>query len=225
MARSALLPARYAWLAYLVLAGIPASPGFATDFSSAGRVESTAVGGSCTGVLIDSNIVLTAAHCVNPSYQWYIFRPGDGDFPGKTYPVDMIHHHPKYAELERSLERQKYDIAISRLANAVEQDRVQPARIGTKARLGEELFVASWRRDGTSRPNIRACSVVEPYENHLTLDCAVERGESGAPVFRKSQGQLELVGLISTSARHNGARVALVVDVPDTLPALTPLLK
>ena len=186
-----------------------------TQSSHSGRIESTAVAGSCSAVLLDRSLVMTAGHCVRPDRNWYIFRPGDGDFPGVTHEIDQVIRHPKYESMPRSLARQKYDIALAWLVRPVPERRLAPISMGEPARNGERLSIESWRQDGTQSPSRQSCVVIDGFEEQVTLACEVAIGDSGAPVLRRGQNGMELVAIVTTRAKLGDKAVALATNAKD----------
>ena len=179
--------------------------------SAAGRLEYATSDGSCSAVLIRSDMIATAAHCV--ARRRMMFRPGDGR-DGDTYLVADYEQHPFYEQtLERIHWKLRFDLAVGRLARPVPLSRAVPIQLGDDAQVGERLFIASWRKDGTDRPRQRACPIIEGVPGLVTLGCQVRGGESGAPVLRKTQTGLELVAIISSRARRLKQPIAQASNV------------
>lgn len=211
-------------VALTVLTPLVAAPLAAqsTDAPSSGRIESTAVAGSCGASLLRPDLLITAAHCVRPDRDWYIFRPGDGDFPGLTHPIGTITRHPTYLAQPRSLERQRYDIALARLTKPIPRTRLRPIQIGPAAEIGEALVLESWRQDGTRAPARRDCAVIEPIAGHVTLDCPVSVGDSGSAVLRITSQGAELVAIVTTRHLFDGRTVTLATNLADHAGFLAP---
>ncbi|MGI9394414.1 MAG: trypsin-like serine protease [Boseongicola sp.] len=68
-------------------------------------IKSTAISRFCSPALIGQDLVITAAHCVRPGRKWYIFRPGDGKYPGPVHAITKTIRHPNYGALPRTLKR------------------------------------------------------------------------------------------------------------------------
>ncbi len=197
------------------------NPLLADQVSSAGRLEFKSTNGSCSASLIRPNVIVTAAHCAggDPA-DGIVFRPGDGQ-TGKTYPVKRFIQHPLYNKENSRVEwRYRFDIAAAELAEPVPDFRADPLPLGDDAKLGETLFIVSWRWFEGNRPRQRACPVIEGLAGLVTLGCSVLGGESGAPVLRKTAQGLELVAVISSRGQQLEQPIAQASDVRLRIPPL-----
>lgn len=205
-----------------------AAPVSAEDAWSAGRLEHPFLGPICSGVLVRSDVVLTAAHCARDGDE-LVFRPGDGR-PGEVYKGTRVVMHPLFPASFFNFRLQiRYDFAVVRLEQPVPEGRATPVTIGEPAELGEKLFIVSWRDRGERLPRQKACDVVEGVVHGVvTLACRVRGGESGAPVFRKTETGLEIVAIISSrnqlvrqhiaQASNVRGRLAPMLNTLDQLP-------
>ncbi|MCV6594049.1 MAG: S1 family peptidase [Silicimonas sp.] len=203
-------------LVFLMVMALPlrAEPGL----EAAGRLEIVGRGGTCSGVLVAPDLIATAAHCITGTDQ--VFRVGDG-LSGAIFLVERLAKHPLYEQSGARAEwKYRFDIALGQLARPVPGARATPLPLGDEARPGETLLLVSWKRDGTDRPRLRDCAVVEGASGLVTLGCKVEGGESGAPVLRRTATGFELVAIISSRLQRNGRHLAQASDVRLRLPPL-----
>ncbi|CAN0601480.1 unnamed protein product, partial [Ectocarpus sp. 12 AP-2014] len=153
------------------------------------------------------------------------FRPGDGQINRVRHGLTEIFHHPMYELMQdRTLWKLRFDLAIARLQAPVPDARATPIPPGVEAQVGETLYIVSWRRDGSRQPRQRACEVIEGTRGLVTLACAVQGGESGAPVLRKTDDGLELVAIISSRSKLLDQPIALASDVALRLAPLMDLI-
>lgn len=198
----------------------------ADQIGAVGRLESTVSNGGCSAVLVAPDLVLSAAHCIDPVRKMYAFRPGDGRINRVRHALTHVFQHPIYEiTKDRTLWRLRFDLAIARLEAPVPAARATPIPPGPEAQVGETLFIVSWRRDGTTKPRQRACEVIEGVRGLVTLACDVQGGESGAPVLRKTENGLELVAIISSRAKMLDQPIAQASDVALRLQPLLDLIE
>ena len=198
----------------------------ANSLTSVGRIENVATGGGCTATLLSETILVTAAHCLKDGQiDGFVFRPS---FPhdAQTVNVRRAIHHPLYAPTQsKVLWRLRFDIAIAEIERPVQLSKELSLPLGDDAVPGEDLFLVSWRNDGSSRPRQRRCTAIDAVPDLVTLTCAVQRGESGAPVFRLTKTGPELVAVISSRAVWGSQPVAHASTVRLRLPPLFNALK
>lgn len=197
-------------------------PACADLFAAAGRIENRESRGGCSAALIGPDLFVTAAHCVpEGDGQDYVFRLGDAT---QTEPVsvDRIVVHPLYSDFHgQRLRRLRFDIAVGRLSAPIDPAAVKAFDLGDEARIGEGLFLASWRLGDTTRPRERRCLVIEgEVPGVVTLGCRVRGGESGAPVLRMTEDGVELVAIINSTAQQGSRSVAFAADVRLRIPPL-----
>ena len=191
--------------------------------ASAGRIEQATGGGTCSAVLVQPDVIATAAHCNADSK--LVFRLGDG-VESEPFEIVELIAHPLYEQTKDRVDwKLRFDIAVGRLAKPVPVDLARPYTIGDEAKAGERLFIVSWRSDGSDRPRQRACPVFNGIPGLVTLGCRVQGGESGAPVLRKTEDGLELVAIISSRTRRLEQPVAQASDVRLRLPPLFDLVE
>lgn len=192
----------------------------ADQIDAAGRLEFQKTGGTCSAILIAADVIATAAHCAteNPE-EGIVFRPSDLR-GGRLFPVTRFERHPFYDRENTRIEwKFRFDIAVARLAEPVPAARARPIPMGDDAQVGETVFIVSWRGN-SDRLRQRACPVIEGLPGLVTLGCAVQGGESGAPVIRKTESGLELVAIISSRTRQLEQPVAQASDVRLRIPPL-----
>ncbi len=212
-------------------AGLAASAS-ADTIPAAGRLEDLEGGTTCSASLVAPDVVLTAAHCVAKYRKAeanrtipLVFRPGTGQY-AEPYAIDRIVLHPLYDRVNDPRHWSlRFDLAAVHLARPVPPDVAQPLDAGPEARIGERLFIVSWRAQNARQPRQRACEVLPGARGLVTLACKVSGGESGAPVLRMSEGGLELVAVLSSRGKFLQQPIAQASNVALRLPPLLAAFK
>lgn len=172
-------------------------------------------GNFCTGTAIAPDLVLTAAHCVLPGSDYKIVQYDAARTP-LLRDVARVIAHPKFDLPTMLGHRATADVALLKLAAPLAG--VEPATLGAPGAVapGDEFLVAgagvAERGDGKSGGTVRAAALtatgrpgtlqirlVDPATKGERAGLGACTGDSGAPVFRSSEGRFVLVGVVSWS--------------------------
>lgn len=194
----------------------------------------------CTGALVAPDRVLTAAHCLFHNGQ----RIQDGQIEflagwrnGRAEAVRGVRRSVVAGGYDPSLpsgssmQLVAQDLAIVELDRPIRGGAVQPFAIsGSRPLQGEAVAVVSYARQRSERPSLEeACRVLETRSDRVVvLDCSIDFGASGSPVFRLSAEGAQIVSVISALARTDGAAgqtgLALGMQLEGTLASLSAAL-
>ncbi|HEX2581572.1 MAG TPA: serine protease [Dongiaceae bacterium] len=163
---------------------------------------------SCTGILVDHDLVLTAAHCLYRRGQR--LEPADFRFSldpnhGGTQAIqELVKWGSALPKDKLSARDVPFDWAILRLRQPLmtvsplrpySWDAAQiRARLAAGARLYSAGYGAGGNRVLVDHGRCRFLTV-DPF---ILTDCRVQEGDSGGPIaLREPDGHLELLGIIS----------------------------
>jgi Trypsin len=197
------------------------APTAATDFGRSVVMILGSSGTACTATAIGRDLLLTAAHCVQPGSDYKLVGSEPGQ-PPILKAVARIEHHPQF-DMQRLLGHlATADVALIKLAEPLPA-QIPLARIGGETetiKVGETLVVAGYgvtvRGDGRTGGTVRAAPLIvtgqpgslqirlfDPVSRGLTAGLGACAGDSGAPAFAGSGKDLRIIGVVSWSTGPN----------------------
>lgn len=173
-----------------------------TNFNSSLLIEVTRPNGvfTCTGVAINKNTLLTAAHCLEGEIlKVRVSLDMSYDPKGKFLQVENFDLHPEYDK-----EKSNYQSDLAKLK--LKADLPSEIKIFPIIKKDHLIDGKILRLGFGARSNKNVRTLVQPVvkelrklENVLELnDTFSYSGDSGGPVFLQNQGQMYLIAIHST---------------------------
>jgi hypothetical protein len=178
-------------------------------------------GTACTATAIGRDLLLTAAHCVQPGADYKLLGSEPGQ-PPVLKTIVRIERHPQFAMTRLFNHLATADVALIKLAEPLPA-RVSAALIAAgneTVAIGDSLVVAGYgvtvRGDGRTGGTARVATLVvtgqpgplqirlfDPMTQGSTTGLGACAGDSGAPAFRISGAGPTIVGVVSWSTGPN----------------------
>jgi secreted trypsin-like serine protease len=178
-------------------------------------------GSACTGTAIGRDLVLTAAHCVEPGVHYTVAVPDPGR-RAKTARVERFERHPEYVDINALEHRETADMALIKLAEPL-PGHVTPATLGSRDYflLGDRFIIAGYGIDflrgtrsfGTLKwatlmavrhPSSLQLRLADPITRGESAGLGACSGDSGGPVFEDAGNRLLLVAVVSWATAAQG---------------------
>jgi len=221
-----------AWGGAMILATpVLATPALADDWLGIGRIE-LGEEGSCTGTLIGSDLVLTAAHCLHDPRTGQVIPDDRLSFhlgwrngkPMASRTIARTVSHPDYRpDMPEDRHNLSHDLALLELDRPVHLPGIYPYATTTASGSGDLATVIAHddrdRREAIIRPQ---CRVLERRQGLMVLNCGVDFGASGAPVMYQEgpRGLPMVASVVVSKGLVDGHPVTLGLDLARALPAL-----
>jgi hypothetical protein len=194
--------------------------GAAPAANGAGRSVVMIVGSygtACTATAIARDLLLTAAHCVQPGAQYKRVDLQAGREPALK-DITRIERDPQF-DLKRLFGHlATADVALAKLAQPLPA-AITPVPLGAEEEpvtAGDSFIVAGYgvtvRGDGRTGGTVRAANLVatgtpgglqirlfDPHTAGESAGLGACTGDSGAPVFRDNSGRIVIIGVVSWS--------------------------
>lgn len=184
----------------------------------------------CTGSLIAEDLVLTAGHCVYDRATGTLARPDEIEFlagwrAGRAAAYRGARRlvvHPGYIA---DGEQRALDLALIELDQPIRNSSILPYETGKRRFLSREVGVVSYAHDRAEMPSMQdTCHVLGRVQGTLVLDCDVDFGSSGAPVFDLSDATPRIISVVSAKGEVGDQKVSLGTALEDPLAEMQALL-
>jgi hypothetical protein len=174
-------------------------------------------GTACTATAIARDLLLTAAHCVQPDSEYKLAASAPGERP-VLKDITRIERDPQF-DLKRLFGHlATADVALIKLAEPLPA-KIPPVPLGAEEEpvaVGDAFVVAGYgvtvRGDGRTGGTVRAATLVatgqpgglqirlfDPKTKGDSPGLGACAGDSGAPVFRDKDGRSVIIGVVSWS--------------------------
>jgi hypothetical protein len=174
-------------------------------------------GTACTATAIARDLLLTAAHCVQPDSEYKLVASAPGERP-VLKDIARIERDPQF-DLKRLFGHlATADVALIKLAEPLPA-KIPPVPLGAEEEpvvVGDAFVVAGYgvtvRGDGRTGGTVRAATLVatgqpgglqirlfDPKTKGDSPGLGACAGDSGAPVFRDKDGRIVIIGVVSWS--------------------------
>ncbi len=174
-------------------------------------------GTACTATAIAHDLLLTAAHCVQPGADYKLVDSAPGREP-VLKDFARIDRDPQFDLKRLFAHLATADVALIKLA-ATLPPRIPPLPLagdGASVAVGDSLVVAGYgvtvRGDGRTGGTVRAATLVvtgvpgtlqirlfDPNTKGQSPGLGACAGDSGAPALRDTAGKLAIIGVVSWS--------------------------
>ncbi len=206
------------WRAQAMVGGAPPAP---AEFGHSVVMILGSSGTACTAAAIGRDLLLTAAHCVQPGADYKLLGSEPGQ-PPVLKTIIRIERHPQFDIKRLFIHLATADVALIKLAEPLPA-RISPALVAGGSEtvaVGDSLVVAGYgvtvRGDGRTGGTARAATLVvtgqpgslqirlfDPVSKGLGAGLGACAGDSGAPAFRTSGAGPAILGVVSWSTGPN----------------------
>lgn len=176
-------------------------------------------GTQCTAVVISSNWLLTAGHCVEGQLREKRISIKQGSGSAKTYQVAHIYPHPGYRDgffENPSTSRVRYDLALIQLATSI--DAPAAKLLGNRADVAKQLKAGTATVVGYGKSGYRgqkkrvavlpailtSATYIETSTN--SRGQSICEGDSGGGLYVLVGGELYVIGINSVQGRIAGTK-------------------